>query len=74
MLLVFRIGSDNFFAELHGSTRSDSHSAPTVFSKSPNVSKLATGFLHSLDTIIDSFLIFVQLMVHVVEGDLVLLS
>lgn len=71
-LLIVCIGGDDLFAELHGGgTCSDSHSTERHtygFENLTEAFKLTAGFLCSLAALLDGFLVFVQLTVHVVEG------
>ena len=71
-LLIVCIGSDDLFAELHGGgTCGDSYSTERHtygFENLAEAFKLTAGFLCSLAALLDSFFVFVQLTVHVVEG------
>ena len=71
-LLVVSIGGDDLFAELYGGgTCGNSHSTECHtygFENLAEAFKLTAGFLRSLAALLDSFLVFVQLTVHIVEG------
>ena len=71
-LLIVRIGSDDLFSELHGGgTCGNSHGTECHtygFENLAEAFKLTAGFLRSLAALLDSFLVFVQLTVHIVEG------
>ena len=71
-LLVVCIGGDDFFAELYGGgTCGDSHSTHRRTHGFQNIAegfKLTAGFLRSFAAILESFLVFVQLPVHVIES------
>ena len=71
-LLIVCIGGDDLFAELHGSgTCGNGHSTECHtygFENFAEAFKLTAGFLRSLAALLDGFLVFVQLPVHVVEG------
>ena len=71
-LLVVRIGGDDLFSELHGGgTCGNSHGTECHtygFENLAEAFKLTAGFLRSLAALLDSFLVFVQLTVHIVEG------
>ena len=73
-LLIVSIGGDDLFAEFHGgSTCGDGHSTECHtygFENLAEAFKLAAGFLRSLAALLDSFLVFIQLPVHIVEGGL----
>ena len=71
-LLIVCIGSDDFFAELHGGgTCGDGHSTECHtygFENLAEAFKLTAGFLCGFAALLDSFFVFVQLPVHVIEG------
>ena len=71
-LLVVRIGGDDLFAELHGGgTCGNGHCTERHtygFENLAEAFKLTAGFLRSLAALLDGFLVFVQLPVHIVEG------
>ena len=71
-LLVVSIGGNDLFAELHGGgTCGNSHGTECHtygFENLAEAFKLTAGFLCGFAALLDGFLIFVQLPVHVVEG------
>ena len=71
-LLIVRIGSDDFFAELYGGgTCGDGNCTERHtygFENLAEAFKLTAGFLRSLAALLDGFLVFIQLPVHVIEG------
>ena len=71
-LLIVRIGGDDLFAELHGGgTCGNGHCAERHtygFENFAEAFKLTAGFLRSLAALLDGFLVFIQLPVHVIEG------
>ena len=71
-LLIVRIGGDDLFAELYGGgTCGDGNCTERHtygFENLAEAFKLTAGFLRSFAALLDGFLVFIQLPVHVIEG------